>query len=528
MTRQPLFQPSTRREFVRRALLTGAGTAAAVSAVSRGMGASAAAGTPASKEITIAVPIYWGTLDYRKLSDYNDWRVAELTYSALVRNDDQFRPIPDLAQKWEQPDPKTLVFHLRSAKFHDGTAVTSQDVKSTFDSVLDVNFGAPNRPLFASIAAVDAPDPQTVIMHLSAPSPSLMAFLPWVGIVPQHYAAQHPDLVATHPIGCGPYKFVSTIQQSQTVLEAFGDYWGGVPAFETLTFHVIPEDTTRTIEIQSGNVDIATTIAFSDISTIKQDPNLYTIEVAPNGFSYIGLNMQNPILADLRVRQAIAYAIDRDAINAAVYDGLCTKAIGPVIPSSWGYDKDVTVYDYDPVKSKQLLAAAGHSQGLSFKMTSLNTQEFTEIATILTQELGKIGIHLQVTLLEQTVLTQQVLKGVIGDLILGFGWGEQMDPLQHMYRQFLSANQPPHGYNFVHYTNPELDKALIGANTTIDITQRKKYLDQAQQIITANVPYVFLFNEPEFWAVSKHVANVTAPPPMDRQFLDLAMKAKTT
>src|SRR5579884_4019379 len=112
MTRQPLFQPSTRREFVRRALLTGAGTAAAVSAVSRGMGASAAAGTPASKEITIAVPIYWGTLDYRKLSDYNDWRVAELTYSALVRNDDQFRPIPDLAQKWEQPDPKTLVFHI--------------------------------------------------------------------------------------------------------------------------------------------------------------------------------------------------------------------------------------------------------------------------------------------------------------------------------------------------------------------------------------------------------------------------------
>lgn len=476
--------------------------------------------------ITIAASTYHGTLDYRKLTDFNDWRVAELTYSALVRNDDQFQPLPDLAARWETPDPQTIVFHLRNAKFHDGTDVTSIDVKSTFDTVLDKNFGATNRSLFAAIATIDAPDPHTIIMHLSAPNPALMAFLPWVGIVPKHYADASPDKVATNPIGCGPYKFVSTIQQSETVLEAFDGYWGGQPAFRQIKYRIIPEDTTRTVEIQSGNVDIATSVAFADVANLKKDNNLQVVDVPPNGFNYIGLNLRNPALSNLSVRQAIAYAINRDAINAAVYEHLAANATGPVIPTSWGYEPNVPVYNYDPTKAKQLLASAGQTQALQFKLTTLNSPQFTQMATILKQQLDAVGIKIDITPLENTVLVGQVVKGEYGDMLLGFGWGQQMDPLQHMYRQFLTDNEPPNGYDFVYYSTPKLDTILKAANVESDHDKRKSLISDAQKIVAADVPYVFLFTVPEFWAVSKKVANVKAPSPMDRRFFQLAMNAK--
>lgn len=478
-----------------------------------------------SSQITIAVDSYWGTLDFRKLTDYNDWRVAELLYSALVRNSDQFQPVPDLAEKWEISTPTEYVFHLRQAKFQDGTSVTSADVKSTFDSIINPSFGAPNRPLFAAIQSVDATDPLTVTMRLSSPNPSLMAFLPWIGIVPARYAEQYPKLVATKPIGCGPYKFVSTVSQNQTILEAFDSYWGGTPAFAKLEYRVIPEATTRTVEIQSGDVDMATTISYSDISTLKQNSQLYVVEVPPSDFTYLGLNLKNPALADVRIRQAIAYAIDKSVINKSVYYGLAKNAIGPVLPSSWGFDPDVTVYNFDLAKAKQLLAAAGHSHDLKLKIMFPNTQTYTQTATILQQQLGDAGIKLDLNPQENTVVVSEgLVKGNYGDILLE-GWGEQMDPEQHMYRQFLSSHQPPNGYNFVHYSNPTVDKLLTQANAEMDQSKRKQLLFQAQKLIVADAPYIFLFNETEYWTVNKRISNVTAPPPMDRQFLELALHA---
>src|SRR5262249_25018251 len=150
--------------------------------------------------------------------------------------------------------------------------------------LLDPQFGAPNRPLFAAISSVEAPDPQTVRLKLSAPNPALMAFLPWVGILSKQYTEQQSDRVATNPIGCGPYKFVSAIKQNQTILEAFDGYWGGRPAFRRLQYRIVPEATTRTVEIQSGNVDMITEVAFADVATLQQDPKLYVAPVPPNGF----------------------------------------------------------------------------------------------------------------------------------------------------------------------------------------------------------------------------------------------------
>jgi len=513
-----------RREFLRR--LCAGGLAAAVGPSAATLVGSEAGAAPRAAELTIAVASYWGTLDFRKLAQVYDWLVASLVYSALVRNDEQFHPVPDLAAKWETPDDKTYVFHLRRAKFHDGTTVASEDVKATFDKVLDPAFGAPNRPLFGEIQSIEAPNPQTVILHLSSPSPALMAYLPWVGIVPKHYADQHPDRVATSPIGSGPYKFVSTIAQNETVLAAFDDYWVGRPAFGSIRQRVVPEATTRTVEIQSGDVDLATEVSFADVAALRKDAKLYVVEVPPNGFNYIGLNLQNRALADVRVRQAIAHAIDRDGINQAVYYGLATKALGPVIPTSWGFERHVTIYEYDPAKAKALLGSAGYGGGVKLRLTFPNFQEDMQLGTIIKQQLAAIGIDVDLNPQEYPLLKNLELQGQVGDMLMGMGWGEQLDPEQHMYRQFLSANQPPKGLNFVHYLNPRLDDLLNQANSTVDVARRKTLLSQAQKIVTADVPYVFLFNVPEYWAVSKRVNGVAAPAPMDRRFVDPAMKAQ--
>lgn len=514
----------SRRDMMRLALWSGA----AVPFLVGGKSANAAFQTGDGEQddlITIAASTYWRTLDYRKLTDFNEWRVSTLTYSALVRNDDQFQPIPDLAESWDQPDPLTIIFHLREAKFHDGTVATSEDVKFTFDAIIDPDFGAPNRPLFSAIESVDAPDPSTVIFHLTAPSPALMAFLPWVGIMSRAYTEANPDTVATSPLGTGPYRFVSTIPQAETVLEAFDDYWGGTPAFRQLKFRTIPENTTRTVEVQTGNVDIATAVAFSDVEFLRSDSNIYIVEVPPNGFSYFGFNLSNPVLQDLRIRQALAHAVDREAINLIVYEGLASNATGPVIPDSWGYEPDVTTYDYDPELARQLLAEAGHEQGLTLTMMSSNLPEHTQIATILKDQFEEVGVQVEVTSNEFTVFTEHVLAGDYGDIILMFGWGQQMDPLQHIYRQFYSPNQPPNGYNFVFYTNEEVDALLEVANTTIDVPSRQEAISQIQKILADDLPYVYLFNVPEFWAVRSEVQNVVAPAPMDRRFYDLAMNA---
>ena len=114
----------------------------------------------------------------------------------------------------------------------------------------------------------------------------------------------------------------------------------------------------------------------------------------------------------------------------------------------------------------------------------------------------------------------------MGDILLGFGWGQQMDPEQHMYRQFLSTNQPPNGYNFVHYANPQVDKLLMAANSTLATSQRKSALSQVEKILAVDLPYVYLFNVPEYWAVSEQVARVMAPAPMDRRYLEFAMRGQ--
>src|SRR5262249_31741384 len=309
------------------------------------------------------------------------------------------------------------------------------------------------------------------------------------------------------------------------ILEAFDGYWGGRPAFRRLQYRVVPEATTRTVEIQSGNVDMITEVAFADVAALRQDPKLYVAPVPPNGFNYLGLNLEHPVLAKLEVREAIAYAIDRDAINKAVYYGLASKATGPVIPTSWGYEPAVTTYDYDPAKAKQLLASAGVGSGLKFQMMSNTSQEHAQLGTILKQYLGEIGIQVEQNPQEQSVFVQQVVKGDVGDMVLAFGWGQQMDPSQHVFRQFLSANQPPRGYNFVHFVDDEVDRLLTDANTTMDRAKRKGALTQIQKILADKLPYVSLFNIPEVWAVNQRAANVTAPAPMDRRFLELAMKA---
>ncbi|HCG00671.1 MAG TPA: hypothetical protein DEV93_09025 [Chloroflexi bacterium] len=521
-----------RRDFLRGLALAGSGLSAAAlleacaNSNSRVSLSGNSAADAKAGELVIANDVYWGTLDFRKLTDFHDWQVATLLYSALVRNSDTFEPTPDLAEKWDTPDSTTYVFHLRPAKFHDGTSVTSADVKSSFDTVLDPKFGATNRPLFAAIKSVEATDPSTVTMRLSAPNPSLLNFISWIGIVPKAYAEQHPTEVATHPIGSGPYQFVSTVAQNNTVIKAFDGYWAGKPAFRKITFRVIPEATTRTVEIQSGNSDMATVVSFADVGTLKADPKINVVQVAPNGFSYVGFNLQVAALSDVKVRQAIAYAIDRKAINAAVYSGRAQLATGPVIPNSWGYNKNVAVYNYDTSKAKQLLSQAGAASGLKLTLTTWTDQAFSQIATIIKQQLGAVGIDVTINTQEYTVLVSNVLKGIYGDMLLGFGWGQQLDPEQHMLRQFFSANQPPHGYNFVHYSNPTLDSLLTQANMTTDQTKRKPLLNQAQSILANDLPYAFLFNVPEYWAVSKGLQNVAAPPPMDRQYLELGTKSK--
>ena len=164
------------------------------------------------------------------------------------------------------------------------------------------------------------------------------------------------------------------------------------------------------------------------------------------------------------------------------------KATGPVIPTSWGYESHVTVYTYDPVRSKQLLAAAGHGAGLKFTLTFPNMQEFEQMGTILKEQLAAVGIAVDLNQQEYTVLVSQVIKGQMGDILLGIGW-LQMDPEEHKRHGHQNkTNQPPNGYNFVHYANPQVDKVVYGGESTLATSQRKSALSQVEKNLGRRSP----------------------------------------
>ena len=383
-------------------------------------------------------------LDPRVGTDAQSERIGKLIFDSLVKRDNHFNLQPWLAERWETPDSLTYIFHLRrDVRFHNGAALTSKDVKWTYDSVINGSVISAKASTFKFVKAIEAPDPWTVVFRLKEPYATLL----WnvsdgaMAIVPY---GSDKDFNRTL-IGSGPFKFVRSVQDSEVVIERNDDYWGEKPRIAKVRFAVVPDVTTRALELRKGSVDLAINSLSADmVVALRKEPTL-EIQTRPGTvYNYLAFNLRDPILKDVRVRQALAYAIDREKIIHYLWRDLAQPAPSILPPLHWAFAKDVRQYEHDPVRANQILDAAGYAKkdGVRFRLTmKTSTEETTRLlAAVLQQELREVGIALDIRSFEFATFYSDVVKGAFQLYSLRWiGGNEDPDIFEHVFHSTSSA-----------------------------------------------------------------------------------------
>ena len=500
-----------------------AAAAVLVAAVCTGCGSSKTSADSSTVNFLIeAAPT---NLDPRIGADGYSEHIDGLIFSSLVGHDDQMKVVPDLAESWDTPDPVTYVFHLRhGVKFHDGRPLTSADVKYTFDSILSGAIKTPKRGSFKLVKSVEAPDDFTVIFHLSEPYASLLWNLtaPGIGIVPRGAGAE----MSQHPIGTGPFRFVSATTDEEIVLAHNEDYYGGAPKIASLHLKIVPDALVRALELRKGSADATINSLTPDMAvTLGKERGLVVDEQPGTMMAYLSFNFADPILAKRDVRQALAYATDRATIIKYLLRGQARPASSLLPPTHWAFEPNVQQYDYDPERAEKMLDAAGFprgSDGVRMRLTlKTSTDESTRLLSeAIADQWKRVGVVLELRPLEFATFYSDITHGSFQ--IYSLRWvGANNDPDIFEY-VFSSKKMPPDGANRGHYRNPQLDALLDEARVEMDQEKRKALLSQIQRIVAVDEPYIDLWYLDNVCVHRERLGGIELAPSGDYGFLDLA------
>lgn len=465
------------------------------------------------------------SLDPHKTVRQDSWSVMRFVTSSLVHRDPEGNYVPYLAESWEMSDDGlTWTFHLKKdVTFHDGTPLTAQDVAWTFTRAKDpANPGAAGASL-AAVDSIEATDDSTVVLHLLQPFFPLLTSLSdpaFFGILSQAAVEAAGEDYGRQPIGTGPYKFKEWITGDRIVLERNPDFnWGPPfahqgPAYpDAIEFRIIPESATQVVSMEAGEVDVAGVVA-SDEETVRQT-GLYTLYdvLAPGTGPYLQFNTGRPPLDDVRVRQALSMAIDRDVLVKVVMQGKAVPQYGPLSASTIGYWPGVEYvgYRYNLEKARALMQEAGYTvnasgmlekdgQPLKFTLKTLaGIDTFLRTAEILQEQFKALGVEIR---LEQQETGALVADEVSGNYELGMmqvGWADADILYQLFHSSMIGA------LNLAQLSDPKLDEMLTKTRTTMDPELRQQWVDDVQRYITEQAFMAPLMSTLSYWAVSNRV-----------------------
>jgi peptide/nickel transport system substrate-binding protein len=504
------------------------------------------------------------TLDPLDGTDAASERFRQLMFNTLVRKNEKFDYVCDICENYlTSDDGKTVTFTLHDGvTFHDGKPLTSADAKYTLENLL-ASGKKKSAPFFEAaptggkkaetangsadaagkedkangigcalcyIASIETPDAKTLVIHLRKPWVSLLPNLVPVPVIPQGSADTQKD----HPVGSGPFKFTSRDESQQVVdLAAFEDYWEGAPQIKELRVRTILDANTLQAELRSGNVDIApgqSNLTPDSFNFLGQDPNLKVEKFPGANITYIGFNVEHAPLDNVKVRQAIAYAIDRESIVRDLLLGQARVAHSILPESSWAYDA-AQKYTFDPARAKQLLDEAGFKdpdgdgpamrfqKPISFKISAGNNA-VSQYAQVIQNALKSVGIPVEIETFETATLIKQLSDGQFEMTTLRWV-GANQDPI-FLHDLFHSGEIPTNerkSLNRHRYRNPEFDRVIDEAMSTLDRAKAKPLYVQAQQIVSRDLPMIPLWY-PDVMVVSrKGVGNINVDASNDYSFL---------
>lgn len=455
---------------------------------------AAAAGT-----LRIGLDVDAGTGDPRLARDTSAFRLRELVFDSLVDLSPEFVPTPVLAESWENPNDTTWVFHLRKGvKFHDGSELKAEDVKFTFDTILDEKFASPNRAFFTPIKSIEVVDDYTVKFTLDQPYGPLLSYL-IMPIVPKAIVEKDAAAFANAPVGTGPFKFVSWKRGDTISLEANPDYWGGKPKTDKIEIKIVPDNSARVVALESGDLDfVQSPLSPQDVTRLQGEGKFNVNRIPAAGYTYINLNCADPILSDVKVRQALSYLVNREDILNSIYKGVGKVANGPIPPGMWAYTADLPSYNYDPDKAAQLLEEAGWKLGADGKRSKDGTPLKLTIRThsedpdrrqlieVLQAEFTNVGIEADTNAVDFATYFADVQAGKYQLGVIG--WLNLANPDQAMYRQFTADGAG----NYGHCNNEEASNLIKQARATLDQAKAKELYAQAAKIVVDNAFYIFV------------------------------------
>ncbi len=450
--------------------------------------------------VTMVIESSPNNLDLRQGTDAQSERVGELIFDALVKKDEHYELRPSLATSWEQPDVRTWVFHLRDGvRFHDGRPVEAADVVYTIESLIDGSLVTAKGGSFAAVEKAEAKDRLTVVVHLKRPDAGLLFNVSdgLFGVVPRGSGKDF----GLHPVGSGPFRFVSAVQDKEVIVERNHDYWAGMPAvpdgareIERVRFEVVPDAITSALELQKGSADVASNVVTLDmVHALESRPNLKVETGAGSAVVYVTFNVTDSVLKEKRVRQAVALAIDRQAIVDAIWRGQARLAETLLPAGHWAAasEEELARYPHDVARAQRLLQEAGFAadkNGVRLRLTmKTSTDETTRLmAAVLQQQLRAAGIALEIRSAEFGTFYSDVTRGAFAMYALRWiGSNEDPDIFRYAY---ATDSFPPRGGNRGRYSNARVDGLLAEAAASSDRVVRKADYVKVQQILAEELP----------------------------------------
>jgi peptide/nickel transport system substrate-binding protein len=474
--------------------------------------AAAPASQPAGKPQTggtlrIGLSSEINTLDPHLSTSSLDRQIYQSVYDTLVRLDKDLNIAPGLAKSWEQSDPKTVVFKLQSGvTYHDGEPFNAASVKANVER-MKTHPKTLRKGELDDVVSVDVVDDLTVKFNLKqASSPLLSLLTDRAGMMVSTKAAEAAgDDFARKPVGTGPFKFVEWVKDDHMTLRKWEQHWekdaDGVqlPYLDEVIYKPIPDGTQRLTAVRTGTVDMIDVPPSKDMPALKTGTDLRYSELPGLAYRYIQLNVKRAPLDNKAFRQAIAWSIDREAINKAVFFNVGQVGYQAIPPSSFAFDPDFKPYSpRDVGKAKAKLAESGVANPTFTGMVP-NTPEDKQLAEVFKEQLAETGITLEIELLENTVLGDRALKREYQASING--WSGRPDPDGNVFNFFHGKG----AQNRSDYANAEVDKLLEAARATYDNAERKKLYAQANELILEDSPVIFSQHRPEVKVMTQKV-----------------------
>lgn len=417
--------------------------------------------------------------------------VTDQIFDTLTQTDNQMNVVPGIAESWKQLSDTSYQFDIRKdVKFHNGLELTAKDVKFSLDRAIASSYVA---YIVNFIESVEVVDDYTIVVNTYEPyAPILMNLAhPSAAIVSMETLEKDPESLKTAPIGCGPYKFVEWNQGDSVKLEAFDDYYGGKAATQNIIMRVIPENAQRTIALETGEIDIAYNLSVNDVERVEENSDLNLMTTNTSSCGYISFNTMREPFDNVKARQAVAYAVDKQLIVDTLLYGQGTPANSVINEAVFGGVKGLEGIPYDPEMAKKLAKEAGITAGTELMISVNDNQVRIETCQVIQSMLSEIGIDLKIEVLEFGALIEKTTNKQ-HDMAF-FGWITSTSDADYTYYPLFHSSMFGAPGNRSFYNNPKVDKLIEEGRSNVNYDERAVIYEEIANILADEVPSLPIF-----------------------------------